>query len=216
MKIYKCVIFDCDGVLVDSEALSNQVMVDMANEYGANIDLSYAMKNFKGGFLKDCINQIENIILRSLPKNFETDYRVRSFKVFAENLKPIIGIEKVLNQLSIPFCVASSGPANKIRSNLTLTGLINFFEGKIFSCYDIDKWKPDPAIFLHVASTMGFEPKECLVIEDSIKGVIAAKNGGFDVFGFAADNEDKNFEKEATKLFYHMDELIPMLTSYHG
>jgi len=179
MKAYKCIIFDCDGVLVDSEVLGNQVMVDMANEHGAGIDLSFAMNNFKGGFLKDCVRQIESLIGKPLSKGFEIEYRERSFQVFKKNLKPVTGIKKVLKALDVPFCTASSGPKEKIILNLTTTGLIDSFNGNIFSCYDIGKWKPDPSIFLHAAKTMGFDPKECLVIEDSMSGIKAAINGGF-------------------------------------
>ncbi|PCJ82530.1 MAG: HAD family hydrolase [Bacteroidetes bacterium] len=211
MKKYKCIIFDCDGVLVDSETLGNQVMVDMANEHGANIDIAYAMENFKGSFLKDCISQVETIIQKTLPESFEKEYRKRTFDVFKMGLKPVDGIKEVLQKLEIPFCVASSGPKEKIKWNLEITGLIDFFNNNIFSCYDIGKWKPSPAIFLHAATTMGFLPDECLVIEDSVIGVTAAKNGGFDVFGFAMHNEDENFAKTATKQFYHMDELLSMI-----
>ncbi len=213
MKEYKCLIFDCDGVLVDSEILGNQIIVDMANEHNANIDIAYAMRNFKGSFLKNCISQVETIIKKSLPENFEKEYRKRTFEAFKTELKPINGIKEVLQDLDIPFCVASSGPRKKIKWNLEITGLIDFFGDNIFSCYDLGKWKPDPAIFLHSANTMGFSPNDCLVIEDSGKGVTAAKNGGFDVFGFAMHNVDENFGKETTKLFYHMDELLSMITA---
>ncbi len=211
MKKYKCIIFDCDGVLVDSEILGNQVMVDMANEHGANIDLAYAMKNFKGSFLKDCIRQVENILGKPLSEDFEAQYRKRSFDIFKKDLRPIKGIKKVLENLDTPFCAASSGPQEKIRLNLETVGLLHFFEGNIFSCYDIGKWKPDPAIFLYAAEVMGYVPEECLVIEDSVYGVIAAKNGGFDVLGFASDTKDGSFVGQATAVFYDMDELIPMI-----
>ena len=212
MKPYKCVIFDCDGVLVDSEILGNQVMVDMANEHGADINLTFAMENFKGGFLKDCVLQIESIIGKKLPKNFEAKCRKRSFEVFKKELKPVKGIKNVLKELDISFCTASSGPQEKIRLNLTTTGLLPYFKESIFSCYDIQKWKPDPAIFLHAASTMGYAPEECLVVEDTITGVRAARSGGFDVFGFAAHDFKENFQNQATKTFYAMDQLLPMIS----
>lgn len=212
MKSYKCIIFDCDGVLVDSEVLSNQVMVDMANEHGANIDLNFAIQNFKGGFLKDCIQQIEAIVGNALPADFENQYRKRSFAVFKRDLKAVNGVEAVLKALDIPFCVASSGPQEKIRLNLKTTGLLSYFKENIFSCYDIKKWKPDPAIFLHAAASMGFDSKECLVIEDTSIGVKAGKAGGFDVFGFCADDLKENFQNQATKIFYTMDELLPMIS----
>lgn len=211
MSKYKCIIFDCDGVLVDSEAIGNKVLVDMANELGANINLEYAQKYFKGSFLKDCIRHISKLIDVDIPETFETDYRKQSFEAFKTSIKPIEGIKEVLSNLYIPFCVASSGPENKIRLNLELTGLLPYFENKIFSCYQINKWKPEPDIFLWAAETMGFKPNQCLVIEDSISGVKAAKTGGFDVFGYAEHDYNNELQYEATKTFSSMYELNKML-----
>ncbi len=90
--------------------------------------------------------------------------------------------------------------------------MFSFFEDKIFSCYTIQKWKPDPAVFLWAAKTMGFQPKDCIVVEDSLSGVHAAKNGGFDVFGFTAHDYNNELQSEATKTFKKMDELIRMIS----
>ncbi len=211
MNNYKCIIFDCAGVLVDSEPLGNQVMVEMANELGANINLDYAYQNFKGNSLKNCILQIANITNVKTPINFESEYRRRSFEKFKNEIKPIDGILKLVENLNIPFCVASSGPENKIRLNLELTGLLPYFESKIFSCYTIEKWKPDPAVFLWAAKTMGFQPSECVVIEDSSIGVTAAINGGFDVFGFTAHDYNSELKKNATNTFDNILKLPELL-----
>lgn len=211
MKDYKCVIFDCDGVLVDSELLGNQVFVDMANELGAGIDISYAMRHFKGGFLNDSMKQLEAILQRELPLGFESEYRQRSYEMFAIHLKPVEGVEQVLGKLTVPFCVASSGPQEKIKRNLATAGLSHYFQNNIFSCYDIGKWKPDPAIYLHASIIMDYAPNECLVIEDSLKGAKAATSGGFDVYGYTMLNEDPDFEREVTKTFSEMTELISLL-----
>ena len=211
MSKYKCVIFDCDGVLVDSEPLSNQVMVDIANELGATIDLDYALRNFKGNSFNNCADQIAQLIGKPVPQDIETIYRQRSFKKFKEEIQPIQGVREVLNKLKVPFCVASSGPETKINLNLEVTGLIDYFEEKIFSCYTIGKWKPDPAVFLWAAEAMGFEPKDCVVIEDSIIGVEAALRGGFDVFGFDAHDYQDELPKKATKTFSHMLNLLELL-----
>ena len=211
MGKYKCIIFDCDGVLVDSEPISNQVLVDTANEYGANINLDYAFKHFKGSFLYSCINQIKQLATKPLPESFEVDYRARSAEAFKQHVKPVEGISEVLNNLTIPFCVASSGPVEKIRLNLSLTGLLPQFENKIFSCYDIQKWKPDPAVFLWASKTMGFKTQECLIIEDSLSGVTAAKNGGFDVFGYTAHDYNNELTNEVDKVFSNMTELLKLI-----
>ncbi len=204
MSKYKCIIFDCDGVLVDSEPLGNKVMVDMANELGINIDLDYAYNHFKGKSLKRCILHISELIDIEMPVDFELEYRRRSFEKFKNEIKPVDGILELVNNLKIPFCVASSGPENKIRLNLELTGLLPYFESHIFSCYTIQKWKPDPAVFLWAGETMGFQPSECLVIEDSLIGINAALAGGFDVFGFTAHDYNDELPEKATKTFSEM------------
>ena len=137
MSRYKCIIFDCDGVLVDSEPLSNQVMVELANELGANIDLDYAYRYFKGNSFQNCSNQISALIGKKVPKDLEFRYRQRSSEKFKAEIQPIVGIKQLLNTLNISYCVASSGPESKIRLNLQLTGLLPHFEGNIFSCYTI-------------------------------------------------------------------------------
>lgn len=211
MRKYKCVIFDCDGVLVDSEPIANSVLVDMANNYGANIDLEYAMIHFKGGSMQGCVDKISELVKEPLPENFVDTYRKRSFEAFKKDVKPVEGVKNVLDNLDIPFCVASSGPVEKIRFNLELTGLLPYFEKKIFSCYTINKWKPNPAVFLWAADIMKFKPVDCLVIEDSLTGIKAAKNGGFDVFGYTAHDFNNELENLATKTFNNMNDLLQMI-----
>lgn len=208
---YKCIIFDCDGVLVDSEAISSSVLTEMANELGVTISQEEALENFTGKSLKYSLNYIENILGKSLPTDFEYQFRMKSFEQFAKNLKPINGIHEVLNQLNIPFCVASSGPVEKIVRNLTTTKLIHYFEDKIFSSYEINSWKPDPHIFLHAAKKMGFDVNDCLIIEDSITGIEAAKKGGFDVIGFVNDNNKERFKNENIPICFSMNELSNLL-----
>lgn len=213
MPNYKCIIFDCDGVLVDSEPIANQVMVDMANELGASITLDYAYQHFKGNSFTNCAKHIAELIPGKIPSTFESEYRKRSFEKFKSEIKPIDGVLDLIKSLKIPFCVASSGPESKIKLNLELTGLLSYFESKIFSCYSIEKWKPDPAIFLWAAETMGFQPSECLVIEDSSIGVRAALNGGFDVFGFAEHDYKNELEGLATSTFKSMSQLKVLLNT---
>ena len=211
MGKYKCVIFDCDGVLVDSETLGNTVLTNMANALGANITLEYALKHFKGGTIKGVVKQIETLTGKSVPNDFIDQYRKTSYELFKKEIKPISGIIELLDNLKQPFCVASSGSEEKIKLNLECTGLLEYFENKIFSCYTIQKWKPDPAVFLWAAESMGFKPEDCVVIEDSITGVRAARNGGFDVFGFTKHDYNNELEKEATFTFAKMEQLIDLL-----
>lgn len=211
MSKYKCIIFDCDGVLVDSEPIGNRVLVAMANQLGASIDLDYAYRHFKGGSIEGCMTKISKLIDTSLPQDFESQYRQQSFEMFKKEIQPIDGVLELVKSLELPFCVASSGPENKIRLNLELTGLLPYFQEKIFSCYTIQKWKPDPAVFIWAGETMGFQPHECLVIEDSITGIIAAKAGGFNVFGFTAHDYNNELNAHADLVFDAMDQLKDLI-----
>ncbi len=211
MSKYKAVIFDCDGVLVDSELIGNRVLVDLANNYGANIDLEYALKHFKGNAMDICVEKIKTLVKEELPSDFIETYRTQSFEAFRNEIQPVKGVAEVLKGLTIPFCVASSGPENKIRLNLELTGLLPYFEGKIFSCYSLKKWKPEPDIFLVAAKALGVTPDECLVIEDSVLGVQAAKRGGFDVFGYTEYDHNNELPSLVTKSFNDMKMLQELM-----
>lgn len=213
MKKPGCIIFDCDGVLVDSEVLGVKVLLDMASEYGVSMDLREAVEAFSGIRLKEGIKMLQQKASRAFPDDFEQAFRARSYEVFKTEMHPVDGIKDVLDSLDIPFCVASSGPLEKIRLNLSVTGLMPYFEEgrRIFSGYEINSWKPDPGIFLHAASVMGFPPSECVVIEDSKAGVIAAHRGGFRVFGYAKPNGEE-LRKEGAIVFYSMKELPSLLS----
>ncbi|MEM9078240.1 MAG: HAD family hydrolase [Bacteroidota bacterium] len=208
---YKCIIFDCDGVLVDSEEISMTILIQMANEIGAEVTREYALENFSGKSLKVCLDYIEKQLNRPLPNGFEKEYRIRTFSTFKSDLKPIKGIHNLLDKITVPFCVASSGPLDKIRLNLTTTHLIELFENRIFSSYEIGSWKPNPEIFEYTAKKMGFEPRECAVIEDSLAGIKAGKKGGFDVYGFTNGKNKKLFEAEGAQVFSEMSELYNLL-----
>lgn len=214
MAKYKCVIFDCDGVLVDSEPIGNQVLVDMANELGANIDLDYAYKHFKGEKMQSCVDKISVLIKQPISEDFTTKYRQKSFKAFKKHIKPVEGVTELIQSLKIPYCVASSGPENKIRLNLELTELLPYFENNIFSCYAIKKWKPSPEVFIWAAETLGFKPKDCVVIEDSLTGVRAAKNGGFDVIGYTEYDYNNELKSETTYTFDNMKAIKEILANF--
>lgn len=203
----KCIIFDCDGVLVDTEKIGNGVLLSMAAEHGFEMKLEDAYRDFNGRNLKECFIHIENAIAKKLPDNFESEYRERSFEAFKTQVKPMEGIVEFLNKLKIPYCVASSGPVDKIRLNLEVAGLLDRFENKIFSSYEINSWKPDPGIFRHAAKEMDFAVKDCIVIEDSKAGVMAGISGGFKVYGFANGYNNEDLEKEGAELFNSYEEL---------
>jgi HAD superfamily hydrolase (TIGR01509 family) len=209
---YKCIIFDCDGVLVDSEAISCGVLVEMANGAGLNIDLDFALSEFMGKHLDANFKYISDRVKTGLPDNLMQYYRERTATLFKEKLQPIPGIHDLIDRLEVPFCVASSGPVEKIVGNLTTVGLIDKFEGKIFSAYTIQKWKPDPAVFLWAAETMGFSPNECAVIEDSPSGVAAGIAGGFDVWAYVATGHENKYSHLDIPVFHDMNELDSLMS----
>ncbi|MEM1408098.1 MAG: HAD family hydrolase [Bacteroidota bacterium] len=206
----KCVIFDCDGVLVDSVDLSIKVLIRMARAQGLDLKYNFAFERFGGSSLRSSFDYIEEQTGKSLPKSSEKQYRKKTYEIFKKELKAIDGIHDTLKRLPIPFCVASGGPPEKIKLNLMLTNLIDHFEGRIFSSYEINSWKPDPGIFTHAAEKMGFHAAECLVIEDSIDGVNAAISGGFQVFGYVPSIERNSLSSFDIKLFHKMS-LLPDL-----
>ena len=208
---FKCIIFDSDGVLVDSETLSAKVFQEMALELGFDLDFKTAVERFAGTSMKENLKFIGENIEGSLPADFEKEFRERTYEVFKTDLKAVNGIADLIEKLGIPFCVASSGPVEKIRLNLGLVNLLDHFENKIYSSYDIGSWKPDPGIFLHAAKRMGFEPEECAVIEDSASGIRAAIAGGFKVYALANEKKKKTFEQLGAIAFENMKELEKLL-----
>ena len=207
----KCIIFDCDGVLVDTEKIGNEILLSMAAEHGFEMKIEDAYSNFNGRNLKECFLHVENCIGKKLPDNFESEYRERSFEAFKTQVKPMEGVVDFIEKLKIPYCVASSGPVEKIRLNLETAGLLDKFENKIFSAYQINSWKPDPGIFLFAAKEMGFEVKDCIVVEDSKAGVMAGIRGGFKVYGFVNDNNFDDLKNEGAIVFSSYDELKELL-----
>ncbi|MGM8363176.1 HAD family hydrolase [Flavobacterium sp. ARAG 55.4] len=208
---YKCIIFDCDGVLVDSEAISIGTLVNMAKIHGAILDETEAHQLFLGKSLQFCFDYIAELAKKKLPDTFEEEFRTCTFNAFQKELKPIKGIHELLAKIDVPIAVASNGPADKIRLNLTTTKLIDRFEGNIFSAYDINSWKPNPELYLHAAKTMGFKVKDCVVIEDSPAGVQAALTGGFDVFGFTNHANLDALQQMNIPLFDDMSQLDLLL-----
>ena len=208
---YSCIIFDCDGVLVDSEAISARVFQTMISELGSEVDYETVLEQITGTSMKENLQFISEIINGELPADFETDFRKRSYEAFKTAIKPVKGVPDLLKNIKVPVGVASSGPIEKIRLNLTTTNLIHYFGENIFSSYEIGSWKPDPEIYLHAAKKMGFKPAECAVIEDSLPGIQAAKAGGFDVFGLANDKNKAAFRKLGATSFSTMKELGNLL-----
>ena len=183
------VIFDCDGVLVDSETLGNRVLIEFVAEFGLKLEIEEAILLFRGCKMADCVAVIEQKLGKKMPSDFVTQLRTRTAKAFEYELLSIEEIEAALDKINLPICVASSGPIEKIELALRVTNLLPRFAGSIFSSYQIGSWKPEPDLFLFAAKTMGFEPQFCTVVEDSILGVRAGISAGMRVLWYKAQSE---------------------------
>jgi HAD superfamily hydrolase (TIGR01509 family) len=199
----KAIIFDCDGTLVDSEVLSNEVLVEAVAEHGLVLSVDEAISAFRGGKMADCVAHLESRLGRRLPDHFVPTLRARTAEAFRTRLRPVAGALELIRWLaarSWEICVASSGPVEKIELSLSLTGLSPFFERRIFSSYEIGAWKPDPGLFLHAAKVMGVAPEDCAVVEDSFPGIRAGLAAGMTVFAFEPHGVGPNVPGEVTVL----------------
>jgi HAD superfamily hydrolase (TIGR01509 family) len=179
------VILDCDGVLVDSEPLSNGALAEALTAAGHPIDAEETTALFMGRAWASC-EAIMRERFGRVPEGLHEDYLVRMTAAFEAGLRPVPGIEAALDALDgTPTCVASSGRHEKMRHSLGITGLLPRFEGRIFSATEVANGKPAPDLFLHAARSMGFAPQDCVVVEDSPVGVAAARAGGIRVLGYA-------------------------------
>ena len=190
----KLIIFDCDGVLVDSEPISNKIFSLMLNEKGIDINTFHTEKLFKGKSMFDCRRIVEEKFKLKLTDRFIKEFRKRTFDAFRKDLKPIEGIKTSLDELNYHICVASSGPPQKIRLNLKITNLLKYFGNNIFSATELKKGKPDPEIFLYAAAKMGIDRKNCVVVEDSIPGVEAGIAANMKVLFYTKSFQKNNFE----------------------
>jgi len=206
------VIFDCDGVLVDSEELGHNVLAEMLANYGHRISAIASDGRFRGMQLTKCLEILEREAGIELPESFETDVRQRMSSVFQTQLRPVEGALRLVESLRIPFCVASTGPRKKIEENLRITNLYTHFAGKIFSGYEIGSWKPDPGIFLFAARQFDVAPKDCIVIEDSLVGVSAGIAANMTVLGLSAAENNKSVAA-ANRVFASLDEIHEFFVS---
>jgi len=183
----------------------------MSKEIGVDIDMEYVEANFTGNSWAGCAALIEAKGDLKLPATFEQEYRQRSSAAFKKEIQPIKSIPELINSLAIPFAVASSGPPTKIRLNLGLINLLDKFEPHVYSCWDLGKWKPDPAIYLHTAKILGVAPADCIVVEDSLFGVKAGVAGGFRTIGYATEYTAPALEAAGAELIFDMEELFAIV-----
>ncbi|MBC3304113.1 HAD-IA family hydrolase [Pseudomonas sp. SWRI18] len=180
----KLVIFDCDGVLVQSEEITLSVLIAMLNTQGNTVlDATRFIEHFRGRKIADCLREAEQLLNVRLGNDFEQHFRKRALAALTLDLKATDGIVEVLQALTVPYCVASSAPREKIEHCLRQVGLLSYFEGRIFSCYELGSWKPDPLVFLTACDHYNVDISEALVIEDSVTGIQAAIAANIRVLG---------------------------------
>ena len=195
---YKLVIFDCDGVLVDSEAIGNRFISEALTLAGIPISAEGALSKFLGGKLTQIKEDAEKQLGFSLPPNWVDEIYKKQFSEFRKNLKSISGIEDVLDvleRINTPICVGSNGPLNKMEVSLGVTKLKDRFLGRIFSADQVENPKPAPDLYLYCADQMGVLPQHCLVIEDSPRGASAGVAAGMSVFGYTGGGDNSALKK---------------------
>ncbi|HOY22102.1 MAG TPA: HAD family phosphatase [Cellvibrio sp.] len=229
------VIFDCDGVLVDSEILSAQVFSEsLAEQHGIYVSPHYSLESYRGKSVADCISMITDELTEKLNwhnlSQAERDERGRAFwrhvqlqtLVACENrLFPVEGVEAVLQNLqvnNIPFCVASNGKHEKMAVTLVKTNLLHYVEGNVFSFEDVTRGKPAPDLFLHAAKAMGVPAAQAIVVEDSLTGVIAAKAAGMRALAYCPPEADglansltQKMRDLGAEVFTHMNQLTLLI-----
>ena len=186
------VIFDCDGVLVDSEELSVSALLGMIALAGGTVSEDAAYEHFLGKSMKSVREILGSDFGLEISDQQLTAMRVDLMRKFREELKPIPGVKEMLPKLALPFCVASSGTLERIRYALDVTGLLGLMEPHLFSATMVRRGKPAPDLFLHAAASMRAKPRKCLVIEDSPAGVAAARAAGMRVFAFTGGSHAEN------------------------
>ena len=210
---FELIIFDCDGVLIDSEVIANRTNVEVLAELGIHFSLEDYMERFVGVSLRDEIIEIEGLHKVKLPDDYEARLSKHKNKVFDEELKAIEGITEFVKRIQIPKAVASGSTPQRLEYTLKLTALWDFFVPHIYSTTLVPKSKPAPDIFLYTANQFKVKPEKCLVIEDSTLGVRAGVAAGMSVIGFTGGSHiqeghgERLLELGATKVFSKMSDI---------
>jgi HAD superfamily hydrolase (TIGR01509 family) len=211
MQDLQLVIFDCDGVLVDSLSLACGVLARMLTDQGLPTTLADARRDYQELLLADVVSRVECKLGRRLPSGWLERYELERAEAFRQGLTPIAGAADAVRRISaagIPVCVASQGRLEKTRLSLELTGLWELFhQDVLFSAYSVPRGKPHPDIFVHAAAAMKAEPSRCVVIEDTPSGVTAAVSAGMKVFAYAADSDELALHDAGGEILWSLEDL---------
>ena len=211
-RAVELVIFDCDGVLIDSERIAVRTDVQVLATLGWIMTEAECIERFVGLSDRSIKAAIEAHLGIALADDWDKKFQSLYRDAFTSELTPVPGIVEALDRITLPTCVASSSSHDKLRFTLGLTGLYERFAGRIFSAYDVARGKPAPDLFLHAASRMGVEPAACAVVEDSRYGVQAARAAGMRAFGFAGGLTPASWlEGPGTVVFSEMRQLPTLL-----
>lgn len=180
--MHKCLLFDCDGTLVESELLCNVALAELIAEQGVVISARELMMECRGWKLSSIFSMLAQRYELDLPASCIPRYRQRVSELFQSELKPIDCVVEALEQLPLPKAVVSSGPLAKIKEALSICELTSFFDGNLYSSYEVGVWKPDPDIYRYAAHGMGYDPCDCAVIDDGLVGLKAGVGAGIPTY----------------------------------
>jgi HAD superfamily hydrolase (TIGR01509 family) len=210
---FDLVIFDCDGVLVNTEPLANKVYVQMLSEYGYQVNTEEYQREFSGAAIFKRLEVTSQRLNWTPPENFMSVFNERIADLTARELKPVPGIHELIESLSVPICVASNGSREEILLRLKIARLTKHFGSAIFSGLEVPHPKPAPDVFLAAAKSFNISPDRCIVIEDSVPGVTAGVRAGMKVYGHAAFTPSESLRKVGAIPFENMMELKSILNS---
>lgn len=209
------VIFDCDGVLVDSEVISNRILADRLTAEGLPTTVAEARRDYQGLLLGDVLARAQAKLGRTLPDGWMTAYERDRAVAFRRELRPVAGASEAVQRIQaagINVCVASQGKLEKTRLSLELTGLDGLFaESARFSAESVSRGKPSPELFLYAAEAMRAEPVECVVVEDTPSGVIAAVSAGMRALGYVADSDKRAIRDAGAETMHSLAQLPALL-----
>jgi HAD superfamily hydrolase (TIGR01509 family) len=210
--MFDLVIFDCDGVLVDSERIAVRIDVIVLERLGWPLTEAEVIERFVGRSEEYMVGEIEAALGRPLAAGWDEEFLPLYRDAFEAELAPVAGVVDALDRIAAPTCVASSSSHERLRRTLGLTGLHDRFAGRIFSAEDVANGKPAPDLFLHAAATLGAEPSRCAVVEDSVFGLQAARAAGMTAFGYGGGvTPAERLAGPATTVFADMRELPALL-----